>query len=478
MDEKPRVGLKDSAERIRGKERRRRKRGEGAKKQVKKYSNILFSCMTVRQLRNLINQVEHANDHKSDIDKLNTKSDTTVTRRIPVSKCKQTKGTRRSRQQRGLDQIVIQNVVRMKTFPVASISMGLFMANDRGSSETDCSVTFCFFARHLRYDFSYSSDSVFYRVGYRIAFSSLKSINFQGQYVNLKLLQPAEHDYCNREYMVNNNRTVVPCNDFDITLGQYQTALTHVIRMNGYTVSIITNYSQQIISIIIKIFAKSDNNYSDESPAWIYHLLNADRQFFKSLIRKGTEMADGNTTESDVINNPMDSLPSKDTVMDLNLNSDIYSNESDAQNFLSSKFTSAETLYIAQPTSMTDVAFPVRYDEQSFAHSSMAPNYMQYPVINDYFNEGCDWQSELFITMPSKPCQGVTESANIHYNNTVCGQKIEDASNDMEDPTNCDGSSAIDSMYDLSESESVNSEYVPQKSDSKYILSDLDIIYS
>uniref|UniRef100_A0A915PWV7 Uncharacterized protein n=1 Tax=Setaria digitata TaxID=48799 RepID=A0A915PWV7_9BILA len=427
-------------------------------------------------------------DDNGDIDSKDV--DRGTVRRLVASKTKQQKGAKRLRQK--VEQASsVQSVLRMKTFPVAAISMGLFIANGGNMGESNCSVTFCFFSRHVRYDFSYSSGVLSYRAGYKVSFSHLEAINFQGYYVNFKLSQPAEQEYCNRESFADNRHTVVPCNDFDITLGQYKTALVHVVRL-----------------------------ISDESSLWIYHLLNADRQFFKPLIRRVIIPSfSGTTSTTATYCSPVAESSSKGPLPTLAVNPStlsLYSNHHppDVHNYEVSKYlptisslSSSTSSYVTQLGDLNNetVSVPtIRYDETLNQSSTIDQSYISYPIGQQqsddaYYNNGGEnsWQSEMFLTSQLKHCpivpsqndpleeaiesskecadKLINEIDNVaglqlteHYNEGILEEKESKMGN---------GPSTINSMYVLSEPEPIDSEYVPQKSDSQYILSDLDMLF-
>uniref|UniRef100_A0A2K6VMP6 Uncharacterized protein n=1 Tax=Onchocerca volvulus TaxID=6282 RepID=A0A2K6VMP6_ONCVO len=210
--------------------------------------------------------------------------------------------------------------------------------------ESCCSVRFCFSSRHLHYELSYSTGLNSYRAGYKIPFNHLKAIIFRKYYVNIEILQPAVQEYCNRESFVNKKHIAIPCNELDLTLGSYKTALIHVIRL-----------------------------HSDESSFWICHLLDGDRQFFQPRIRQiiprnsnnfgyGASSGSSKSSLSTFIVNP--------TTVALHLNHD-------AHNFVTPKYLPPISSCIAQSDDINnELAF--NYDGENF------------------------WQSEMFLTEQSK----------------------------------------------------------------------------
>ncbi|VDK87350.1 unnamed protein product [Litomosoides sigmodontis] len=467
MDEAQHILSGGSAESRRFNERRRKRKNEKEKKEDKKYSNILFSCVTVRQLRNLLNKVD-----KKDSDERRTNEGVDgkvvgrgAVRRLTSNKAKQQKAIKK--QPTKVSHPVAENGVGARTFPVAAISMGLFIANGGNTGGSCCNVTFCFISRQLRYDFSYCTGVLSYRAGYKVAFNHLEAINFQGYYVNFKLAQPVEQEYCNRESITNNKRTVSPCNDFDITLGQYKTALVHVIRLNG-----------------------------DESSAWIYHLLNTDEQFFKPLIRRVALMTGENNS-----NYSTNAAPSKPLAVDPATLS-LYSNDhSDPYSFAASKCLPTAPSHTVQYGNMNSEIVPVRYSETTSASTLSAP-FTSYTIEQSQsaigFNGGENsWQPEVFIAQQeAKPCSDVPQAVAVEstaVSNEGCTYRTADEANNncrlqiqecfSEDNAQANqseettGSNAISSMYVVSEPEKMDSEGVPEKSESQYILSDLDLLF-
>uniref|UniRef100_A0A0R3RRR4 NAC domain-containing protein n=1 Tax=Elaeophora elaphi TaxID=1147741 RepID=A0A0R3RRR4_9BILA len=383
--------------------------------------------------------------------------------------------------------------------------------------DSSCSISFCFSSRCIRYDFSYKLGALSYRAGYKVSFNQLESINFQGYYVNFKLSQPAEQEYCNRESVADGKRVVVPCNDFDITLGQYKTTLIHVIRLN-----------------------------SDESAMWIFHLLDADHQFFKPLIRRAVIIngsSSSNHTASDAISNSslptlaVDSSnsslptlavdPSNSSLPTLAVNPatiSLFPGHDDAHNFIEPKCSPPQSLHTAQHGNINDETTPIAYNAtaNSSALSASFTSYnieqSQQPVI--YGGEN-SWQSEIFLapeelnTCPTVPQtvpveSTVTSSEACVFESTDgivndCGLQIPECYNDnggnflssvvifsnlcsyhsasmkstaeKKEPKVDNDPSIINSVYVMPDEEQLDSEYVPQKSDSQYILSDLDMLF-
>ncbi|VDK82626.1 unnamed protein product, partial [Onchocerca ochengi] len=316
-------------------EKRRKRKGEKEKKEDKKYSNILFSCVTVRQLRNLLNKmslVENDANVKEENENLDIKTvDRGTVRQLVVNKTKQQKVMKRPRRKSA-----IENVIYSKTFPVASVSMGSFISDDLPSfqansgnmAESCCSVTFCFISRHLRYELFYSTGLNSYKAGY-------------------KILQPAVQEYCSRESFVNNRYIAIPCNELDLTLGSYKTALIHVIRL-----------------------------HSDESSFWIYHLLDADRQFFQPRIRQIMLMSNSNFGYSASTGSSKSSL----STFAMNSTSmSLYSNHSDAYNFATPKYLPPVSSCMTQLDNTNNEVAPVSYSETAYS-SLVSDSFMSCPI--------------------------------------------------------------------------------------------------
>ncbi|MCP9262744.1 Hit zinc finger family protein [Dirofilaria immitis] len=428
-------------------EKHRKRKGEKEKKEDK---NIQIFCFHVSPFDNFVEKetsvkVENENNDIKDIKTI----DRGTIRQLVVNKTKHQKGIKRPR--RKSEQIIVENVIYTKTFPVAAISMGSFIANSGNMGESSCSVTFCFISRHLRYEFSYSTGLLSYKAGY-------------------KILEPAVQEYCSRESFVNSRHVAIPCNEFDVTLGQYKTALVHVIRLN-----------------------------SDESSFWIYHLLDADRQFFQPRIRQMMLMSSSNFGYSASIGSSKSSL-STFAVNPATVS--LYSNHSDAYSFGAPKHLPSVSSYMAQLGNMNNDVAAMRYNETACS-SLVSDSFMSYPIEQpelafDYDNEENLWQSEVFLTEQPKTCSTVSQSITVDSaitDNKECAYKS--TSNDgIENDsglqiTECysegtaeekqaeagNDPSTINSMYFLSEQELVNSDYVPQKSDSQYIFSDLDMLF-
>ncbi|OZC12343.1 hypothetical protein X798_00865 [Onchocerca flexuosa] len=348
--------------------------------------------------------------------------------------------------------------------------MGSFIANSGNMGESCCSVTFCFISRHLRYELFYSTGLNSYKAGYKVPFNHLETITFGEYYVNIQILQPAVQEYCNRESFVNNRYIAIPCNELDLTLGSYKTALIHVIRL-----------------------------YSDESSLWIYHLLDADRQFFQPRIRQIMLMSNSNFGYG------ASTGSSKSSLSTFAVNSatmSLYSNHSEAYNFATPKYLPPVSSCMAQLGNTNNEAAPVSYSETAYS-SVVSDSFMSCPIEQPQFavnyNVGESlWQSGMFLT--EQPKTPLTVSQNVTVESIITNSKecaYKSSSNDgMENdselqmaeyysegtaeekkPETENDLSTINSMYFLSEQELVNSEYIPEKSDSQYMLSDLDMLF-